>query len=202
MISPNLKFIFTHISRTGGASIELVFNTIGIKKPHLNPLYSEQSKKIKFEASQHWKSTEERIVIGDELWKKYFKFTIVRNPWDRMVSQYFGHVIKDVPGLSIEDYFLKLFVKEEYIDFKRITQPCMEWITDDEGNMLVDYIGRFEKLQKDFNTICDKIGVNPIVLPQSGKSTRSHYRNYYNDYTAELVYNAFKSDIEEFNYKF
>ena len=201
MISPDKKFVFTHIGRSGGASLELAFENIGFKKPHLSPLYSEKSKLIDFKASQHWKSTEERFVIGEKLWKEYFKFTIVRNPWDRLVSQYFGHVIKEMPGLSIDNYFLRSFVYDEYHDYKRFVQPCLDWITDD-GNILVDHIIRFENLQDDFNVVCDKIGVEHIDLTNEGKSKKLHYRNYYSDYTAELIYNKFRTDIEEFGYEF
>jgi len=201
MISPNKKFIFTHIGRTGGASIEEVLSDVGFKKPHLIDLYSERAKLVNFEASQHWKSTEERFVVGEDIWNEYFKFTIVRNPWDRLVSQYFGHVIHEIPGMSIDEYFLRSFVYNKYHDFKRFVQPCTNWISD-KGNILVDYVGRFETLQDDFNVICDKIGIEHRILSQMGNSKKEHYRNYYNDYTAELVYNEFKSDIEEFGYEF
>tara|TARA_Y100000034_G_C6657593_1_gene288152 strand:- start:220 stop:444 length:225 start_codon:yes stop_codon:yes gene_type:complete len=73
MISPDKQFIFTHIGRTGGASLEIALTDVGIKKPHKHELYSEKSKLVDFEASQHWKSIEERTVVGEDLWKKYFK---------------------------------------------------------------------------------------------------------------------------------
>tara|TARA_Y100000593_G_scaffold94543_1_gene194155 strand:+ start:412 stop:1020 length:609 start_codon:yes stop_codon:yes gene_type:complete len=202
MISPDKKFVFTHIGRSGGASIEAALKDVGLKKPHLSDMYSDKSKILEFKASQHWLSVEEQFVIGEDLWEEYFKFTIVRNPWDRLVSQYFGHVIKEVPGLSFEDYLIKSFVKKEYHDYERFTEPSMYWITDDDDNLMVDYIGKFETLQEDFDIICDKIGIERRILGQTGKSKREHYRTYYNDYTQELVYNYFKADIEEFGYEF
>mgnify|MGYP000538342229 CR=1 FL=1 len=170
-----------HIPKTAGTSVTKSIYGTDTKCSHYN-----------------W---EDLNILLKENFFNYFSFTIVRNPWDRLVSQYFGHVIKEMPGLSIDNYFLRSFVYDEYHDYKRFVQPCMDWITDD-GNILVDHIIRFENLQDDFNVVCDKIGVEHIDLTNEGKSKKLHYRNYYSDYTAELIYNKFRTDIEEFGYEF
>ena len=203
MISIENKFIFTHIGRTGGASIEIALSDYGFKKPHKSYLLNHDPKIVYFEASQHWTTREERAILGNKIWTECFKFTIVRNPWDRIVSQYCGHVIKEVPGLSFEDYIIRSFEEQVYHEDPRFVKPCMDWITDSQDNIIVDFIGYTETLQDSFDKICKKLGAPKTTLVNHGKSDRiHHYREYYNEKTAELVANAFERDIKQFNYEF
>jgi hypothetical protein len=203
MISIENKFIFTHIGRTGGGSIENALIDYGSKKPHKSPYFLNNPKIVEFEASQHWTSIEEKRVLGDKIWKQCFKFTIVRNPWDRIVSQYKGHVIKEVPGLSFEQYLYKSFVEKISHDDLRFIQPCMDWITDEDGNMLVEHIGRFETLQEDFDIICEILKIPKTILPHINKDpNKEHYKNYYTPELVELIAEAFEKDIKQFNYEF
>ena len=203
MISLENKFIFTHIGRTGGGSIETALINYGSKKPHLSPYFLNKEKIVKFEASQHWTSMEERKVLDENFWKSCFKFTIVRNPWDRIFSQYKGHVIKELPGISFEQYLHRSFVEKVCHDDFRFISPCMDWITDEKGNILVDYIGKFENLQEEFNNICKILKIPSSILSYTNKSPLTEsYQKYYTPSLKELVAKAFKKDIEHFNYKF
>jgi len=203
MISLENKFIFTHIGRTGGGSIEAALINYGSKKSHLSPYFLNKEKIIKFEASQHWTSMEERKVLDEKFWKSCFKFTIIRNPWDRIFSQYKGHVVKEIPGVSFEEYLHKSFVEKVSHDDLRFIQPCMDWITDNNGDILVDYIGRFENLQEEFNIICKMLKIPPSSLPHTNHSpTTESYQNHYTPYLRELVAKTFKTDIKQFGYKF
>ena len=66
----------------------------------------------------------------------------------------------------------------------------------------MDFIGKFENLQEDFNKVCDKIGVKRERLPHRKKSIRKPYRDYYNSNTKKIVENLYGEDIEHFGYRF
>ena len=192
MISDKHKFIFIHITKTGGTSIQKLFQ--GKLKTHK---FAKNYKKL----------------IGDEKWNNYFKFAFVRNPWDKMVSQYF-FIQKKHKGnyeLTFREFILgfESFCQgngfsqgngeDISVEFNPVQLP---WILDDDGNCLVDFIGKFENFQKDFDLVCDKIGVPQRQLPHKNKSKHKNYTEYYDEETRAIVAKQFAKDIEYFDYKF
>lgn len=136
-------------------------------------------------------------ITDDEL-KNYFIFSVVRNPWDRVVS--------------VESKFK--------VGWKKLLEQCItngKW-TDDvarihaipvydyiylNGEKFVDYIIRYEQLQHDYNMLCLKLEVSSETLPRIFKSTRkADYRLYYNEQQKELVSRAYADDIKCFGYSF
>jgi hypothetical protein len=102
--------------------------------------------------------------------------------------------------MSFKEFILKRaeFINE--VNTEKLGQHF--WITNTDGNLLVDFIGKFENLQTDFDIICDKIGVSRQELPHENKSDREHYSEYYDDETRSIVAELYAKDIEYFNYKF
>ena len=93
---------------------------------------------------------------------------------------------------------------DEYIEW-RIDHDMglqKDFLYDANGKLLVDYVGKFENLQKDFDAICTQIPINKSQLPLANTSKHNHYKDYYNKYTKDLVAKAFQKDIEIFKYDF
>jgi hypothetical protein len=76
-----------------------------------------------------------------------------------------------------------------------------DFVTDESGNLIVDFIGRFENLTEDFARVCRRIGIS-AQLPHRNKSGRGDYRGQYSDRTAQMIADAFRDDIEFFGYDF
>jgi hypothetical protein len=83
----------------------------------------------------------------------------------------------------------------------RKLQNQLDWITIN-GEIEVDFIGRHEYLQEDFNVVCDYLSFEPITLPVYNKTDHEHYSTYYNEDTKAIVAELFAKDIEYFGYKF
>ncbi len=81
--------------------------------------------------------------------------------------------------------------------------PCLDWVSDEQGKIIIDFVGRFENINSDFETVSKKIGVD-VKLPHVYKSEnrKKDYREYYDDVTREFVAEKFKKDIDFFGYTF
>lgn len=147
--------------------------------------------------------------------KQYFKFTIVRNPWDRVVSAYLflkkgGRCQKDkewslmhLAHIGSFDEFIKTsLVKKEVLNEIHF-RPQYQFITNSKGDVIMDYVGRFEKLEESFDYIIKRLKIEKAELKKMNvNKERRHYRSYYTDETREIVANLYKRDIKLLNYEF
>ena len=69
-------------------------------------------------------------------------------------------------------------------------------------NNIIDFVGRFENFQTDFDVVCDKIGVSRLKLSYANSYKHLHYTKYYDNKTRQLVAKRYKRDIETFGYEF
>lgn len=135
----------------------------------------------------------------------YFSWGFVRNPWDRLVSTYVNKIINQHGGglglwgkdiKHFKDFILKI-KKTNVTDCDRHIRCLYTFLPED-----INFIGKIENLQEDFNTICDKIGLPHTTLPHANKTKHQHYTKYYENETREIVAEKYSRDIEYFGYKF
>ena len=192
MISHKHKFIFVHINKTAGSSIEALL------KKYTNKFIKHQS----------------IIDLNSEAFSNdYFKFTFVRNSWDRFLSLYKFRVQTNKTNLgknpvSFKEWANHIYNKNpNYYNVPNRMQLLMlsdqlDWITDATGSVNMDFIGRFENLQEDFDIICDTIGIPQQQLPHLNKTKHKHYTEYYDNETKQIVAEKYAKDIEYFGYEF
>lgn len=180
------RFVFIHINKTGGSSVE-------------------KALRIPFE---HKTAIEKIEEIGRDNWDKKLTFTIVRNPWDKVVSHYHYRVDTNQTNLRDKPIEFGEWVKRAYGDQDtfyynnpRMFMPQIDWIADENGKILVDKIIHFENLNAEFGEVLQKLARN-TTLPHVKKSGHQHYREYYDQETIEIVRNWFERDIERFGYQF
>lgn len=201
MICDQLKFIFIDICKTAGTSINIVLYAYILE--HFGYYCYGKHHSIKNITGDFDFCTN----ITPEQLNTYFKFTIVRNPWDRMVSLWFWGISKEYPPSFRE--FIYNIRDGVYTEYNRLRYiQMLDWITDDAGNLKVDFIGRYENLQQDFDTICSKIGLPPLQLvcintaKDRAGIDRTHYSVYYDEELKNIVAELFKKDIDYFGYIF
>jgi hypothetical protein len=200
MISLQKRFLFVHIPKTAGNSIQSVLRDYS--EDQLVALRKEQDgierfglRNPRYKLRKHSTLSEYHDALGDEQFRKLYKFTAVRNPWDRMVSYYF------TPTQNPETWNRKKF--REIIS-KAVSVPDYLRLEDGEDDPFAnaDYIMRFESLANDFTAVCTAIDISPPTLPQYNRSSREHYSKYYDDELRELVRSRFAAEIERFGYVF
>jgi hypothetical protein len=200
MISFQKRFLFVHIPKTAGNSIQSVLRDYS--EDELVALRGEQDgverfglRNPKYKVKKHSTLAEYRAALGDAEFGRLYKFTCVRNPWDRMVSYYF------TPTQKAEAWDRKKFGK-----IISSALSVADYLRLDQGEEApfgnVHYIMRFENLADDFRTVCAALDILPMKLPQYNRSNREHYSKYYDDDLRELVRVRFAAEIERFGYAF
>lgn len=216
LLSLRYKFLFIHIAKTGGTSIRAALRSYKWKDPYRIPLFlcsrisSLSHHRLACKLPRHAKAIAAYEMLPRELFNELFKFAFVRNPWDLQVSSY-HHIERERPHLlkGIKDFegFLRWKLDPSARPYQYIIDTSIElqsdYLIDLNGNVIVDFIGRYERLEQDFQEACARIGIRAPRLPHKRKATdRTAYQKYYTDETAELIAKHFKRDIEMFGYSF
>jgi len=143
---------------------------------------------------------ETKQFLGDEIWNSYFKFAFIRNPYEIQVSRYFWNKRGKNKNESCSVDGFKEWVKSGSIADFDLLHPYI--MSDDIIQM--DYIGRYETLQEDFNRVCDALQLSKIELPtvKGGYRDKIHYSKYYDSEIIDLVGNYHHTDLDTFGYSF
>jgi len=192
MISHKHRFIFVHAGRTGGTSFERIAGqdvTNDERTKHLGNTDFD-GKHLGFQYYQRAFPSE---------FKTFFKFTIVRNPFDRLVSQWFWRttVIKDHQGMSLKEFILTRHESSKYSEkFK------LSGFSINDSLKQFDYIGRFEDLHNTYRYLLEKLNIQQTDMVYSNKTIHNNYQDYYTAETIDIVNVKYGLDLELFDYKF
>lgn len=210
MISYERRCIFVHIPKTGGTSIENAIwgSDRSVRSPEQLWMGAVRPGFNKYQSGglQHLLAWQIRLEVGAEVFHDCFKFAFVRNPWSKAVSQFrYVRTRKDLlefMGMTRRTSFgryLKLIERTEHV---QSFEQC-RFVLDDDGTELVDFIGRFERLEHDFRIVADRIGLPNATLPHDMRSDDDRpWRSYYDRRTRARVARIYARDIERFGYDF
>ena len=209
VISDSHRFVFIHIQKTGGTSLSRVL--------------------VESLDAEHYGGTEShtRLSRAHAVYPRtrtYRAAAFVRNPWDRLVSWY-AEILQNgrrVPWwerlwnkqynvlrhqvLAHTDSF-ESFLRlgpafRSRLGYHPFRTNQVDWLTNGDGRMAVDFVGRFEHFEHDARDLCAMFGVELSSVPHLNASTRRNYRDYYTPQTRDLVARRFKRDVEAFGYDF
>ena len=210
MIHHKTKTIFIHIPKTAGSSIETLFT--GGRLVNKRVRGGSTCRKVHDLPAEYKKE-----------WPDYFTFTIVRNPWSRLLSDFshqtrkrvrsvegdtYRHKAKQLYKEMGEDAFLFLmhnhfqnYFKSSSTEQSSFLIPMVQWF---DSSLAYSKVFRIETLSKDL-ALCDELrcrGVGVENIPMVNVFNHRHYTEVYDAKAVEIVADAYKEDIERFNYKF
>ena len=153
----------------------------------------------------------ERGVVTRAYFDRALKFAFVRNPFDRLVSLFvYLKRIKcdDVPDdMTFEAFCWKVERREHppvgLYNYRGLNQcnPMCDWLTDANGDLVADFVGRYESVTDDFRAVCDRLGIE-AVLPHENATQHGPYRDYYTRATRAVVESVYRRDLDLFGYDF
>lgn len=199
MISLTHGFLFVHIPKTAGNSIQNILRD-----------YSEdrivasggQDGVERFEVRsegrdlvKHSTLAEYYRELGAGKADALFKFACVRNPWDRAISFYFSPHRRETEWNPKK---FRKFVEKE-------VRPLRDYFTLGNENgkspfANVDFIIRYESLSDDFRTVCERLKIPVADLPVRNRSERKGAADYYDSGLKKFIAELFADEIEYFGY--
>ena len=141
-----------------------------------------------------------RAYLPAETVSSYFKFGFVRNPYDRFVSTCF-FLNRRNPGFAGNEVgFMRQAIGNTRFLQRILVRPQHHLLTDDDGTLMMDYVGRYETLQESFDEICRHIGLAPSKLARKNASRHRSYECYYDATLKRAVAGYYRKDFELFGY--
>lgn len=224
MISHTHKCIFIHIPKCAGTSIEKVLGhfdetmsrgrqdhrSIRMLEKPFNPLKaiknSENIKDTIRRFREYYRKSpnpNNKLTVDAQQYRDYYKFSIVRNPWDRAYSWY-KNVKRDpihqhnygIPAEITFDDFIQKFSGTGYL-----REQCY-WLENYNNEVALDFVGKFENLHIDFNKICIALNLPAKELPHEVKSTGEEKTECISKASMEFIAHYYKREIVLFDYNF
>jgi hypothetical protein len=185
VISNEHRCIFIHQRKCAGISIMRAFGLITPNDPGWHYMNDGVLSPEYHHASEH---------LPD-----YYRFAIVRNPWDRFVSGWhYCENLRDVPLLDL----LRNLPRLDH-DYVHLTRPQTSTLYDRAGYLVVTRLARFELLQREFDEVCDAIEKPRVALQRMNATPRRPYQEYfYSQETRDLFEKHYYRDIDLLNYTF
>ena len=210
VLSTDPPFLFIHIPKTAGSSIEDSLHS------YTEFLYHELT---------HALSVQYRDWLEPIFFESLFKFAFVRNPWDLQVSCWRYYVRNKNIDMTFDEFINwkfngnilqmqdRLPTNDPHVDLEWLRTcyysnrtPQTYYLIDESGKFIVNFIGAFEKLNEDFDLISTHLKLKDSFLPMTNESYLNEkdrdYKQYYKDETKEIVENRFDLDIKMFGYEF
>lgn len=215
-LSLKYNFLFVHIAKTGGTSVRGALARYKWREAVRIPIFiasrlsALNHHRLGIKLPRHARAIAAQEMLPPEVFDRLFKFAFVRNPWDLQVSSY-HHIQRERPDLLAGTPDFASFIRYK-LDPERLPQYHLDassrlqssYIVDLAGERIVDFVGRYERLEADFAQACSLIGITPGRLGQRRRAPdrSKDYRRYYDTATAECVSTFFAADIATFGYEF
>tara|TARA_R110000744_G_scaffold99106_3_gene191460 strand:+ start:176 stop:916 length:741 start_codon:yes stop_codon:yes gene_type:complete len=226
LLSKEFNFLFFKVSKTASTTVEQALPSAGGSTSskelkdfwkNFSEVYDTVSGREHPEIASHVniQIVKHHNILPDAVLSRLTKFCFVRNPWDRMVSEFharqqgesnsqgFDEFIRAIPETINQNQF---FTDFEYYNKVEHFIPQYDYVFDAEGNQIIDFVGRYENLREDFDTAFRKVygreRDNNAINHRINKTNHDHYSVYYTEELKNIVAKIYAKDIEKFEYSF
>ena len=232
IISHTHKFIFIKSEKTAGTSIEAALSGYCSGNDVVTPINdyrhnrdengkfihksmnAEEFIQLNLPNLQHVDALTIKSRVPAEVWDSYFKFSIARNPWDKVISDFYWKKRLD-PTIKPRKHFYH-YLGVPFNELDQLKKAFSEFLQSDDWSnndryytiddqLCVDRVIRYENLLEDFSEVCETAGLESCTLPhlKSGlRKQRYHYSEYFDEESKAIVAKAHENDICLLGYEF
>lgn len=201
IISHKYRFIFIKTRKTAGTSIEVFLSQHCGSNDILTPIYPHVKPHVARNYDGYFNHISASVVrssVGNELWENYFTFCVERNPWDKTLSYYHMLNARQGGGLTLADYFL---TSDFCTDYQAYTEP------DNPSKIIVDHVVKYDSLNGELGVIFEMLGVPyngslGVYVKSEYRTDKRPYKELYSKNQAKIIEEAFKNEIDLFDFRF
>lgn len=228
LVSHKKRFIYTKTVKTAGTSVESYFERFCMKEEDWEFSHGRRehvsdsgivgvrtASPLEIQMSIWWNHMPAktiRVLVGPTVWDQYFKFCVVRNPFDKMVSafHYFSRMpmrtvtlksivsnLKARIGTLHNAYNLKNRF-EEWLDTIPMPIDQNKYMID--GRFCMDYVIKFESLLEGIEEVCNNLHIEfqpeNLVHLKKSKKPRTQLRDYYSQKSINIVSKAYEYECK------
>ena len=213
ILSPERRFIFIHVPKAAGTSINAALSLHDVFYPARG---QDRTARVKCaidanlpesaaDLIEH--STAKHLIesLGREAYSKYYSFGFVRNPWDVAVSWFHYRLItstvdgyEDAQAAGTFEAYVHRHLKNP--DVIRRAELQGPYLVDDENKLAVNFVGRFETLEQDFETVKDSLSIESLPLDHFNQSYHAPWTQLYTPETFAIVAEMVREDAALFGY--
>lgn len=205
-ISDSHEFIFVHVQKAAGTSIRIALEPYSLPRNRtrtgsvLRALgLPRDYRRYKFRGHAPIQDAEARMPT--ERYRRYFKFAFVRNPWDRLVARFVHDRYRRGQGTTADAATVAEFARFVEREIRRNKFRQLPMLTGRNGDMAMDFVGRFENLRADYRHVCERIDIDD-TLSHHNRFLHPPYRDFYDDVSRQRVADHWDDEIRAFGYAF
>ncbi len=221
LVSHSHKLVFVHIQKTGGQTVSKVLKENISDISRFKPKHAPA-----IQANDELEGWDEyfKFAFVRNPWDRLVSwYSMIRNVHSAPLDQIPMNVRKKRylrQAKNNENNRLWRYVLDNSSSFEEFIRNCtgeieinngvfcsftynqLDYVSDADGRLLVDFIGRFENFESDLRKVSNRLGLDLESVPRRNRSPHTHYSSFYTPETEMIVRERFKRDIEYFGYKF
>jgi len=219
LVSFHKRFVYTKTNKTAGTSVEVFFESYclppdGYEQSHFRAETITDYGVVGFRGANmpadtiwynHMPAARIRGYLGSDVWNEFFKFCVVRNPFDKLVSMYFFQMSQEKKEYIKDQEFSVL--RRDFLDWlrgRRFVGDQDKYLIN--GSVCVDYFIRYERLLDDLTEVCQRLRIERDVaklekFKSRSRPTHEHFSEFYDREARQIVAESYAFELDHFGYR-